>query len=58
MERKKEEGGKRIWIPNWLIEKIERMKVHWRQPYYEIIAQLLDEHERRENDNLKGDKSK
>ena len=42
---KKGEGeGGRVWLPQELKSKLENMRIHRRQPLYEVIQELLDEH--------------
>lgn len=45
--KEKEEGkkgaeGGRVWLPLELKTKLEKMKIHPRQPLYEVIQELLE----------------
>lgn len=37
----KEKKGMRVWLPMELKKELEKMKIHRRQPLYEVIEDLL-----------------
>jgi len=37
----KEKSGMRVWLPIELKKELEKMKIHRRQPLYEVIEGLL-----------------
>lgn len=47
MESKEKVKGRRIWIPEHIVKEIETMKIHPRQPYYEIIEKALKEYKKK-----------
>lgn len=42
-ENKKETDFTTITLPNWVKDKLDTLKVHERQAYYEVIIFLLEE---------------
>jgi hypothetical protein len=46
MEKDEEKGG-RVWLPGNIKSRLDDLKVHPRQPYYEVIEFLIKEYEKK-----------
>lgn len=48
-----EKEGSRVWIPQSLRRKLESLKIHRREPFYEVIQRLANEYEKKEKKEKK-----